>query len=305
MVPWRSLHGRLWALALLALTLALALAVGVQLRLGLQPLRALGAALQAVRAGRASRLQGDFPSEVQPLVDDFNRVLAHDEQVVERARRLAGNLAHAIKTPLAVMTTLTDDPTLPRAELVAQMQEQIDAMRRHVDWQLRRARAASASAAARRVPVAPVLEGLVRLMGKLYASRSDVATPVVELAPPPPGLHFAGEVQDPQEMVGNLLDNACKWARARVRLLASGHGQRLCIAVEDDGPGLSPAQRQAVLQRGVRADERVPGSGLGLDIVREVAALYTGELRLSVATLGGLRAELWLPRAPDKPTDGS
>ncbi len=286
-------------LALGALAALLALAVGVQLRLGLQPLRTLQQALQTVRAGHTARLQGDFPTEVQPLVADFNRVLAHDEQVVERARRLAGNLAHAIKTPLAVMSALTEDDSLPRAQLTAQLREQIGLMRQQVDWQLRRARAASTGAAARHTPVAAVLEGLVRLMNKVYAQRVDDGALTLRLLLPASPLAFAGEAHDLHEMVGNLLDNACKWARSVVELRAEEEGEHLRIWVEDDGPGLTPAQCETVLARGVRADERQPGAGLGLDIVREVAALYGGRLRLQHSPLGGLQAELELPRAGD------
>ncbi|WP_334154449.1 ATP-binding protein [Tepidimonas sp.] len=288
---------RALAASLGVLGLALLGVAWVQIHVGLRPLRSLQSAVERVRAGTQPRLQGDFPAEVAPLVDDFNRVLAHDEQVVERSRRLAGNLAHAIKTPLAVMAGLADDPALPREALARQLREQVDAAGQQVDWHLRRARAASDGTPGHRTAVAPVLEGLLRVMGKVHAPRDDRQSLDLTLAPVAADLGFAGERQDLQEMEGNLLDNACKWASTRVAVAAERVDGRLCVRVDDDGPGLDPAQCEAVLQRGVRADERVPGAGLGLDIVREVAALYGGSLTLTRGPWGGLRAELRLPAA--------
>lgn len=273
----------------------LLLAVAVQVELGLRPLQALRAAVERVRRGEQDCLQGTFPREVVPLVEDFNRLLAHDAQVVERARRMAGNLAHAVKTPLAVMTALAEDAQLSATALRYQLLEQIGAMRQQIDWQLRRARAAAAGTA-RRTPVVPVVQGLLRLMEKVHAVREGRSPLTLSLRAPPGGTPtFAGEAEDLREMVGNLLDNACKWAATRVQVDIGVADGRLCIQVEDDGPGLSVEQCRQVLQRGVRADERVPGAGLGLDIVREVAALYGADLRLERGAWGGLCARLSLP----------
>ena len=275
---------------------ALLAAAAAQLAVGLAPLRQLQAAVQAVRQGRQPRLQGRFPSEVQPLVDDFNRVLAHDEQVAQRARQTAGNLAHAIKTPLAVLSQLADHPPADPADWAPTLQEQVQAVRQQVDWHLQRARAAAAGAPGRLAPLRPVLDGLGRVMRKVHAHREERPPLDLVLGPVDARWRFAGEAQDLQEMVGNLLDNACKWARSRVVLEVVGRRDGgFWLTVDDDGPGLDAAQRQAVLGRGVRADERVPGSGLGLDIVREIATLYGGELALQVSPLGGLRARLGLP----------
>lgn len=293
-----AFHGKL-VLSLVGLGAALLAAVAAQLWLGLRPLRALQQALQAVRTGRQTRLQGTFAAEVQPLVDDFNRVLAHDEQGVERARRLAGNLAHAIKTPLAVIGTLAEELQPREPAIASALQEQVQRLREQVDWHLRRARAASAAHPARSTPVQPVLEGLLRVMRKVHAARADGGEPLELTLQGDPAAAFAGEAQDLQEMAGNLLDNACKWARRRVQVTVRRDGGLLLLTVDDDGPGLPPEQCQQVLARGVRADERVPGSGLGLDIVREVAALYGGTLRLARAPLGGLRAALELPAVSD------
>jgi signal transduction histidine kinase len=176
------------------------------------------------------------------------------------------------------------------------LQEQVQAVRQQVDWHLQRARAAAAGAPGRLAPLRPVLDGLGRVMRKVHAHREERPPLDLVLGPVDARWRFAGEAQDLQEMVGNLLDNACKWARSRVVLEVVGRRDGgFWLTVDDDGPGLDAAQRQAVLGRGVRADERVPGSGLGLDIVREIATLYGGELALQVSPLGGLRARLGLP----------
>ena len=272
-------------LFLAVLGAALLAVVWAQVTLGLRPLRKLQTAVQAVRQGQVQRLSGDFPAEIDPLVQDFNQVLDQNDQGVKRARQMAGNLAHAIKTPLAVISSLAGQQE--------QVQEQIGTIRHQVDWHLGRARAAGAGVAGLRTEVGPVLQGLARVMRRVHAQRSAALT--VEVPPMADALQFAGESQDLQEMVGNLLDNACKWAHSRVLLSARLEQGRLHIVVEDDGPGLAAAEREQVFERGVRADERVPGTGLGLDITRELAALYHGEVSLGVASLGGLRAELLLP----------
>lgn len=292
-----SFTGQL-ALYLAVLGVALLAAAWAQVSLGLIPLRQLQASAQAVRRGDAQRLQGNFPAEVDPLVQDFNRVLEQNQQVVQRARQMAGNLAHAIKTPLAVLSGLAQErENTEPAALGRKLQEQVDTIRQQVDWHLGRARAASAGVPGLRTPVLPVLEGLARVMGKVHALREDRPAPTIQLVCPDAALAFAGEAQDLQEMTGNLLDNACKWARSQVRVEAALAEGRLAITIDDNGPGLDQTQRDAVFQRGFRADERVPGSGLGLDIAREVARLYQGELALSASSLGGLRAVLTLPAA--------
>ncbi len=284
------------ALYLGILAAALLAAAGVQVHLGLKPLRTLQRAVQSLRHGSANRLGGDFPSEVQPLVQDFNRVLDQNEEVVQRARHLAGNLAHAIKTPLSVIGNLADDNTADRPALSRQLREQVDRVRDQVDWHLSRARRSGAGLPGQRTDVAPVIEGLVRVMRKVHGHRDDRPGLLLEIAPVPFQLRFAGESEDLQEMVGNLLDNACKWARSRVRVQATTEDDGWCLTIDDDGPGLTEAQREAVFGRGVRADERAPGSGLGLSIARDTAALYRGRIDLGPSNLGGLRATLRLPR---------
>lgn len=287
-------------LASLAVLLALLCAAAMaQVGVGLAPLRSLQQALVAVREGRAPRLEGRFPEEVQALIDDFNGVLDRNAEVVARARTQAGNLAHAIKTPLAAMAqaaAATQHQGQAAAELAPLVQEQVAVARRQVDWHLARARAAAAQG----VPGAcvdprPVIGGLVRVLERVYADRGLA----LACAPTPPSLLFAGEVQDLQEMLGNLLDNACKWARRDVciAVTASGPnaGRRLHITIDDDGPGIETGRREAVLARGARLDESVPGSGLGLAIVQDLAHLYGGHLDLGDSSLGGLRVSLTLP----------
>ena len=224
-------------------------------------------------------------------MDELNSLLAHDEELVTRARTQAGNLAHAVKTPLTIIANAAARDTGPLASLVT---EQVADARRQVDYHLARARAA---AAARMIgastPVRAALEGLKRVLSRAHADRELS----IDLDAVSPGLVFRGEEQDFHEMLGNLLDNACKWARHRVSVTATQSGKRMLLVIEDDGPGVAPDARDRVLGRGVRADEQVPGSGLGLSIVADLAERYGGELQLGDASLGGLGVRLVLPAA--------
>jgi signal transduction histidine kinase len=280
-----------WALA--ALGLMLVAAVFVQVRFGIQPLRRIPVALAAIRTGRADRLTGTFSAEVEPLAEEINALLDDNRAVVERARTHVGNLAHALKTPLAV---LTNEAAAKGGPSTAAVRRQAEIMRRHVDHHLARARtAARAGVLGARTPVAPVIDDLKRTLDAIYRDRL-VAVAVEGTA----GAAFRGERQDLEEMLGNLMDNAYKWAKARVRVLVAARDERLVVQVEDDGPGLTAEEREAVAQRGVRFDEAVPGSGLGLAIVRDVAELYSGGLALEESELGGLSAVLTLPAAPSE-----
>jgi signal transduction histidine kinase len=289
----------LLVLFLAILGAALLAAALAQVHLGLKPLRNLQSAIADLRSGRAQRLAGSFPAEVEPLADDLNRVLDENRRVVERARQLAGNLAHAIKTPLAVLGGLAEDQRIDRATLSRQLVEQVASIRGQVDWQLKRARQSSAGLPGQRTEVAPIVAGLVRVMRKVHAHRENRPELEIALAPVAPALRFAGESQDLHEMIGNLLDNACKWAHRQVRVSAAAVDGRLHITIDDDGPGLTEAQRAEVFQRGVRADERTPGTGLGLAIARETAELYGGRIALGASALRGLHAELDLPLSAD------
>jgi signal transduction histidine kinase len=279
--------------SLAALGLLLTIAGCAQVVMGLSPLQSLRQQLLRVRAGRATRLQGVFPTEVMPLVDAFNAVLDRNAEVVTRARTQAGNLAHALKTPLAVLSSGAQQADAD--ELRRLVHEQVQLAQIQIDRHLARARAAGAQhLPGQRTALQPVLEALLRVMAKVHADRGLEIRQQVQ----PDDLAFAGESQDLQEMLGNLLDNACRCARSCVGVHATQDSSGLYVEVDDDGPGIAPDQREMVLLRGVRLDESKPGSGLGLAIVLELAQLYGGGLVLETSPSGGLRARLRLPAAP-------
>ena len=325
MTPFRSFRARmifgsvLWTLGLLVITTLIGMAVihrfphmvlivhtsaliisatvcvvlGVSLlRYGLSPFDALRQRLAAVRDGRSRRVDGDYPSEVQPLVDDLNTLLEHREIVVSRAISKAGDLAHGLKTPLAV---LRHEAVIAAAdghgELAAVLNQQIDRMQRHVDYHLAQARAAASGAnPGARCLVDASAEGLARTLRRLHAERG------ITIRVDVPDVHCVrGEREDLDEMLGNVLDNACKWARTEVRISSSVSGADIVITVDDDGHGLEASKRQAVLRRGVRADEAAPGSGLGLAIAGDLIEVYGGAISLHDSPLGGLRVRIQLP----------
>jgi signal transduction histidine kinase len=277
-----------WSLGLLGT--GLVLAMFLQVRFGLQPLRRIQTALADIRSGRDDRLKGPFPREIELLANEVNALLDHNAAVVERARTHVGNLAHALKTPLSVLLNEAAASSGPLSDTVSQ---QSLLMQRHVDHYLARARtAASAGVLGTRTGIAGVLEDLKRTLLRIHAGR-----PIVIELRCDDDLLFRGERQDLEEMAGNLLDNACKWARAQVSASVSLRDGELCLQVDDDGPGLPPERRDEVMQRGRRLDESVPGSGLGLSIVGDIAGLYDGKLTLSESPAQGLRVELTLPGA--------
>ena len=277
--------------ALVALGLGLVLAVFIQVRVGLAPLFALRREVAAVRTGKAERLAGDYPSELKPLAEELNALVAHDQEVMERQRTHVGNLAHALKTPLTVMLTEAERQPGALAEVVTR---QAEAMRDQVDHHLRRARAAARSQGVReRTPVAPVLEELAHALERIYRGRAMVIDWRAS-----EDLVFQGERQDLMEIVGNVLENACKYGDDRVTAVAAARGpNRFALVVDDNGAGLPAARRQEVLKRGARLDELAPGSGLGLSIVDDLARAYGGAVDLADSPLGGLQVSVELPRA--------
>ncbi len=278
--------------ALLILGIGLMIAVFLQVQIGLRPLFDLRNEIADVRKGRTARIARDYPTEIQPLADQVNRLLDHNQEVVERQRTHVGNLAHALKTPLSVMLAEagTDDGAL--ADIV---RRQSEVMKGQVDHHLRRARAAARAAhgLGERTPVAEVIDELAVMLERVFQSKD------VEIDwRAPDELAFLGERQDLQEILGNLMENACKWSGRRVRVSAGANGLGQMIAVvEDDGPGLPADQREGVLKRGTRLDEDAPGSGLGLSIVDDLTRAYGGRLTLAASDLGGLKAVLELPAA--------
>jgi len=277
----------IWSFAVLLV--GLLLAVFVQVRVGLMPLRRVSEALTRIRSGAAQRLEGKFPAEIAPLAGELNSLIEHSAEVVGRARTHVSNLAHFLKTPLTVLVSEAEANPGPLADTV---RRQVGVMRRQVDHYLTRARTAGAvNVLGSRTQLAPVLENLARVLRRIHAERGTAIG--VDC---PPTLYFRGERQDLEEMAGNLMDNACKWAASRVLVRAvKEEGAFFTLVVEDDGPGLAAADRERVLERGERLDETVPGSGLGLSIVREISKLYRGGVELGEGALGGLCVRLRLP----------
>lgn len=284
-------HALLATFAILAAVLLLT--TMFQVRFGLAPLKRITDSLAAIRSGSAERLAGDFPVEIAPLARETNALIDANKAIVERARTHVGNLAHALKTPLSVMVneaaSRSGDP------LAGKVEEQAAIMCDQVARHLERARiAARVTVVGSLTEVMPVVEALARTMEKIHRDRAiAIDVQAAETA------RFRGERADLEEMLGNLVDNACKWAASRVAIevLREGVGdaQTVRVVVDDDGPGLTPAEREQVARRGRRLDESKPGSGLGLSIVVELAGLYGGDLKLGTAPMGGLRAELTLP----------
>ena len=281
-------HPRSIALAVLGIGLVSALVL--QVRVGLRPLQEIKSALAAIRAGTVKRLSDDAPTEIAPLAHELNALLDHHGSLIDRARGQAGDLAHALKTPLAVLRNEMENEETPDRKLAL---EQIDAMTDAVQHHLARAQAmGGARLLGVRADAAHAIEALARTLPRM--SDRDIEVEVALSAKP---LWFAGEAQDLSELLGNLLDNACKWAAGKVRIAAVRANDRLKVEIGDDGPGIAAEQRAKALQRGGRLDERTPGSGLGLTIALDLATLYGGSLTLGRSALGGLKVELDLPAA--------
>jgi signal transduction histidine kinase len=278
------------------LAIVLLLITTFQVRFGLLPLNRISEQLAAIRSGTGERLVGRFPVEIAPLARETNALIDANREIVMRARTHVGNLAHALKTPLSVM--LNEAGAHGGDTFALKVQEQTEIMRDQVTRHLERARLAARVAVIGTITeVRPVVDALARTMEKIYHAR-DIAIEVDAHG----NSRFRGERQDLEEMVGNLVDNACKWAQSRVAIEVLSErpepGQQMVrIIVDDDGRGLTPQEREQVARRGRRLDETKPGSGLGLSIVVELASLYGGGLTLSTAPIGGLRAELVLPGA--------
>lgn len=276
------------ATALSVLGLGLIAAAFLQVRFGIRPLIKMRQELAEVRAGRATRMVGPFAAEIEPLADELNGLLDHNAEILERARTQAGNLAHALKTPLAVLVNEANHIEGEAADIIrnetAHMHDQIN---RH----LSKARAAgSRGVLGVRADLGNTALALKRTLLRIHDDKAlEIYLHDVE------GLHFQGERQDLEEMLGNLMDNACKWCTSRIRVQGRQEGGWLRVSVEDDGPGIPENLLSEVVDRGRRLDETTPGSGLGLSIVRDVAELYEGKLELEHSDLGGLAARLKLP----------
>jgi signal transduction histidine kinase len=261
--------------------------------------RALGAltnlrhGLSRVHAGDDERVAGAFPNEVQPLVDDLNALLDHRAQMVRRAHARAGDLAHGLKTPLAIVAREAERSGVPPPSPEV-LRQQVERMRRQIDYHLAHARAAASGATpGASTSVAVAASALVRTLLQLHADRGLMIRADVHA-----GDLVRVQREDLDEMLGNLLDNACKWGRTTVGVSSETRDGLVHVVVDDDGPGVPPALRAEVLRRGVRADEAAPGSGLGLAIVADLVELYGGTIAIAASPLGGARASLVLPGVP-------
>lgn len=277
-------------IALAVLALGIVVGVVVLIRYGLRPLHEIQDKLGDVRAGRRDTLDGEYPGELSPLVKEINTLIVQNRKVVDRARTHVGNLAHALKTPLAVLKNEAKG-TDRVSEIV---RRQTEAMTNNVNHYLKRAQAAAqAEVLGARTEVKEPVEGIARMLERLHRGKGiaiDVDADAKAV--------FRGERGDFDELVGNLLENAAKWCKSRVNVTVTRSDDGLQVIVDDDGPGLPAGHRAKALERGKRLDESEPGTGLGLSIVTELADIYGGRLHLEDSPMGGLRARLELPAAP-------
>jgi signal transduction histidine kinase len=261
---------------------------------GLRPLGQVRAALARVREGAAQTLDGRFPAEIEPLAEETNALIENNRRIVERSRTQVGNLAHSLKTPVAILLNEGRAIGGEKGRLVV---DQAAAMQQQVEHYLKRARiAAQRDTVVFRAPVGEALKRLTRVMAKLNPDKE------LQLTLPDREIVFAGEREDFEELVGNLLENAMKWSRKKVVVSVAeqpepgGKPGQFLLAIEDDGPGIPEERAREALKRGRRLDETKPGTGLGLSIVADLVAEYGGKLALERSPLGGLRAAVQLKR---------
>lgn len=277
-----------------AVGIMLAVMSAIVARIALRPIARLSAAVEAVREGDSAEVSGTYPTEIAPLAEEVNELLRSNAQIIERARNQVGNLAHGLKTPIAVLRNEAQARKGALADVVSGETEKMSNM---VSTYLERARlAARTSVVGKKADATMIMLRLTRVMRKIHPDvtiafqRPDASLP-----------WFRGDEADLEEVVGNLLDNACKWSKGQVGVRLSAErgpkGTQLLVRIDDNGPGLSDEDAQKVLRRGVRLDEKTPGTGLGLDIVKELVDVYGGSLELKRSQLGGLLVELRLPTA--------
>lgn len=277
---------------MLLISLGLVTAVVTQVRSGLKPLFDLRDRVADVREGRVGQVDGAYPTEIQPLANELNSLITHNKDVVERARTHVGNLAHALKTPLAVLQNEAQASKKTPSEIVSR---QTETMKKQVDHHLRRARAAArGQAIGVSTDVTDTLGGLARTLARIYGHKNiDFDIDLME------GLIFRGEKTDLEEMAGNLMDNGCKWTKTSLQVKSFVNPQdetSFKVVVSDDGPGMAEEQYEEALMRGARLDEATPGSGFGLAIVDDLAQAYKGSVELGQSDWGGLKVTLTLPR---------
>ncbi len=272
----------------------LAVMSGIVARIAMRPISRLSKSIEAVREGDSTEVSGTYPTEIAPLAEEVNELLRSNAQIIERARNQVGNLAHGLKTPIAVLRNEANTRKGALADVVSTETEKMSNM---VSTYLERARlAARTSVVGKKADATMIMLRLTRVMRKIHPDvtiafqRPDASLP-----------WFRGDEADLEEMAGNLLDNACKWSKGQVGVRLTSErgpkGAQLLIRIDDNGPGLTPEDAQKVLRRGVRLDEKTPGTGLGLDIVKELVDVYGGSFDLKRSALGGLLVELRLPTA--------
>jgi two-component system sensor histidine kinase PhoQ len=275
-----------WLAALSVLLLAV---LWLVLHWGLKPLRRVAAEVAEVQAGRQEHLRGEYPEELKLLTENINALLTHERAQQKKLKNALADLAHSLKTPLAVLRSMSDPDGSTTPPSPAALGEQLDRMGRLVEYHLQRAAAGRPATFTGPVAVRPVAERLVATLGKVHRDkpvRTAVGVDAQEV--------FRGAEDDLMEMLGNLLDNAYKWCRSQVRVAAARSAEELRLTVEDDGPGIEPGQAQRLLERGVRADETVPGHGIGLAVVRDLAGAYDGTVAIDRSPLGGARVTVRL-----------
>ncbi len=267
---------------------------GLVLRWVFRPLRRVSGDLKKMKEGMLNRLEGSYPLEMQPLVDNLNALLETRQQQLRRSREALGDLAHSLKTPLAVLRSAMDsgEPSShrPDRELV---QQQLDRMSKQIEYRLQRAATSGQTVLATPVDIGVVLERLCDALQRVHQDRQIRCECLADEAPP-----FYGDEGDLMELLGNVLDNAFKWCRHRVRVTAgrtAGEDGGLEIIIEDDGPGIPPAMHDVITRRGVRADDSVPGQGIGLAVAQDIVMAYQGEMRFASATSGGTKLIIRLP----------
>ncbi len=276
-----------------AVGIMLAIMSGFVGRFALRPIGRISEEIEAIREGQATKIEGDYPKEIAPLAEEVNELLQSNIQIVERAKSQVGNLAHGLKTPLSV---LRNETATDKTKLGAVVRLETEKMNEQVATYLKRAQmSARSSVIGQKTDVMEVLQKLISVMKTLHPKNN-----INFVISDNDEFWFKGEKNDFEEMVGNLLDNACKWAKSEVKISLSvavqeAGGAVLKIVIEDDGAGLSAEQMELVLRRGVRLDEKIAGSGLGLDIVKELVDIYGGSLGLLQSDMGGLKVELNLP----------
>jgi signal transduction histidine kinase len=265
----------------------------ITVRRALRPLEIVRKQIFQLQQGQRSQLDSEVPLELEPLVAQINHLLAHTEDSLKRSRNALGNLGHALKTPLAVLVSLASGPQLANYPALRKtLREQLGHIEQRLVRELNRARLSGDALPGARFDCDAELSGLLATLRMIHGDHLELTTKVSG------GLSLPWDREDILELLGNLLDNACKWADSEVLLTIEEQDQGFSLLVEDDGPGIPESRREQVFSRGTRLDEQITGHGLGLGIVRDIVHAWGGELKLLQSTLGGLQVRIDLPKVP-------